>query len=309
MKVIYIGTRNSIILESLITSGHQVIGIVESRSNNPTQLRSILCVIYDNFQRLNHKKVTQLPSVAKMYKIPLFVAFKNKQDQLKKWVSSLNPEIILIHGMTELLKKEIFNIPKYGAINLHQSLLPNYRGPNPDFWVYYYMDLNPGVTVHKIDSGEDSGDILLQESFPLKLGTSLKEYRQKYLEIGSKLMLQVLTALENNRPINPHKQSTEKLVRARRINPIEYHIIIDWQNWPIERIFHFLRGTMTHINTIHLPQFNSHKWDVVSFKKEITEKPYGSIIYDNNKIYLVCKDGLIELKRNFSLIKLIKSLV
>ena len=110
-----------------------------------------------------------LKSFAKKEKIPYYYMNKGSDKNLENWVKCINPDIIVVYSMSQLLKENIFSIPKYGTINLHAGLLPNYRGPFPYFWMYYNTDKKGGVTVHYIDEGEDTGDIIYQEVYDIPL--------------------------------------------------------------------------------------------------------------------------------------------
>lgn len=98
--------------------------------------------------------------------------------EFRKQLLKLNPDIILVGSWGERFEKETFNIPKIASINVHPSLLPKYRGPNPYFWVLKNQEQFTGVTFHLIDNGYDSGAILAQEEikiYPSDTGESLKQ--------------------------------------------------------------------------------------------------------------------------------------
>lgn len=189
---------------------------------------------------------------AKKRNIPYFY-MKYSDDTLSKWVGALHPDLIVVFSMSQLLKESIFSIPKYGTINLHPALLPKYRGPNPDFWQYYNTDLTRGVTVHYIDKGEDTGDILLQKSFVSPLGMTSVEVRDKLIsKIGVNLLL---SAIQNIETLPRIKQpSSSPTPRARNIKSEEHSMIIDWNAWNVERVWHFLRGTQDWLNAISPPK-------------------------------------------------------
>ena len=78
--------------------------------------------------------------------------FYNGLEKLKSWISNLNPDLMIIYKMPFLLPEYIYNLPLFGTINIHPSLLPRYRGPNPWFWIYYNMESYSGITIHKINN-------------------------------------------------------------------------------------------------------------------------------------------------------------
>ena len=117
-------------------------------------------------------------SYIKSYNLPEIEARSVNSPEFRKKLIKLNPDIILVGSWGEKFEKETFNIPKIASINVHPSLLPKYRGPNPYFWVIKNQEQITGVTFHLIDSGYDSGAILAQEEikiYPSDTGQSLKQ--------------------------------------------------------------------------------------------------------------------------------------
>ena len=99
-------------------------------------------------------------------------------NEFRKKLLKLNPDIILIGSWSEIINKDIYNIPKIASINVHPSLLPKYRGPNPYFWTIRNMESTTGVSFHLLTENLDSGAILAQEEikiYPSDTGKTLKE--------------------------------------------------------------------------------------------------------------------------------------
>ncbi|AAM07923.1 formyltransferase family protein [Methanosarcina acetivorans] len=80
-------------------------------------------------------------------------------------IRNLEPDLIVVFSMSHLLKENVFNVPSYGTVNIHYSYLPEYGGPNPLFWQYYDYILDPGVTLHYVDKGEDTGNVIYQRRY------------------------------------------------------------------------------------------------------------------------------------------------
>ncbi len=91
--------------------------------------------------------------------------------------------------MSELLRENIYRIPRCGGINIHPSLLPKYRCPNPYFWILLNEEPESVVTIHYINKGEDTGDILAKEAFVLNDAMTLPELRSLSVNRGMRLML------------------------------------------------------------------------------------------------------------------------
>ncbi len=117
-------------------------------------------------------------SYIKSYKLHEIEANSVNSKEFRKQLIKLNPDIMLVGSWGEKFFKETFNIPKIATINVHPSLLPKYRGPNPYFWVLKNREKTTGVTFHLMDEGLDTGAILAQEEveiLPTDTGKSLKE--------------------------------------------------------------------------------------------------------------------------------------
>ena len=307
MKAIYIGKHNSPILESLLSS-QEVVGIAESVKFHYSSLLSHFAFkLNDFYLMIKGLGNYQLSSIAKNNKIPFFAFTKNDQRDLTKWIKNLSPEVIIVNSMGHLLSKEIVDIPQLTIINYHPSLLPKYPGPNPSFWLYYNMDLNAGGTVHLVDNGEDTGDILFEESFDLSLGEPHEIYIKKSQALGAKLVMKAIDGLEKG-VFTTYKQFNDSnYKRARRVTKIELKKMINWEQWPVKRVFHFLRGLPypTFVLPVNKP-FKIYNWIPLNFQEEITHEIPGRIIKDGNRFLLICKDGFIELKSNNNIIALLK---
>ncbi|UPT77638.1 hypothetical protein MN086_00475 [Sulfurovum sp. XGS-02] len=295
-----------------IVNQSNVIGIIESTPrNNTSKKHRILYKALKLFSSLVKSKAKTLRSYAKLMDIPYYYMNNGSDKNLENWVKEQNPDVILVYSMSQLLKGNIFSIPKYGTINLHPSLLPKYRGPNPWFWSYYNKDSKGGVTVHYIDKGEDTGDIIYQESYNIPLG--MKSPLMHDLAIGKIGVDLLLKSLENvndlPRKAQPEESPTQ---RAGNIKEYEHKNIIDWQNWEIERIWHILRGTELWLNALEQPQgvYKGQRWIIENFQKCQMDSYQVSKVYnENGKYFVACKDGKIFLAVNFNIKNFILNLV
>lgn len=114
----------------------------------------------------------------KSYNLPEIYASGINSDEFKKKLIKLNPDIILVGSWGEKISKKIYDIPSIASINVHPSLLPKYRGPNPYYWTIKNQEQLSGVSFHIIGDDYDTGAILAQEEikiFPSDTGKTLKE--------------------------------------------------------------------------------------------------------------------------------------
>jgi len=301
-RVMIITMGISRILEPILKA-HDVIGIIEAAPRKKKSKN-----IFSYIARKIHLKIKPLLGNLKMYSSRNNISYyymKNGSDQnLQNWVKKLNPDVIIVYSMSQLLKENIFTIPKYGTINLHSALLPSYRGPNPDFWMYYDGLSKGGVTVHYIDKGEDTGDIIYQKQYDFPLGMKSPQMLDLAIgKIGVNLLLKALENIENLPRTKQVKESSTK--RARNIEKNEHKNLVDFINWDIKKIWHLLRGTELWLDALEQPSgfYRGQRWVVKEFKKCYMADSYNiSKIYKENKRYFVaCKDGKIFLSLKFSL--------
>lgn len=311
MKNIIIITQGlSRIVEPLFKQdGIKINGIIECAPRKIAKPSN--SIIISAYHKIYGFEESSLLTFSKKHQIPYFY-MSNSSNELAEWVKSINPDLIVVYVMSQLLKENIFSLPRFGTINLHPSLLPNYRGPNPCFWSYYNMDKIGGVTIHFLDSGEDTGDILLQEEYKIPLGIKSPERFDTLIsKIGIRLLIQ---AIENIESLAPKKQpSVSPTLRARNLKLAEHKTIIDWHNWPIEKIWHILRGTELWLNAIPQPKglYSGTRWNIGEYQKTIIKDNWilGKIHKKRGKYFVACKDGIIHVSTKLNLRALISSLL
>jgi len=303
MNIIVITQGVSPIVFPLIRSNHSIVGIIECSAKKKKRLKGFVWTGIKSIYTTMVNPNFSLRKVAKRHQIP-YIQMKNGSDkQLEHWVSELEPDLIVVYSMSELLKENIYKLPKHGTINLHPSYLPEYRGPFPDFWIYYNMDLQPGVTVHYIDKGEDTGDIIKQRRYHLELGTRSPEMIAESIgKLGVDILLESIQSIEDGsvtRIVQPDQSPTP---RARKIKRAEHKELIDWNSWPVEKVWHVLRGTETWLNALDQPKIIGMRWVIMGFDKHMDSNcTYGQIYKKMNQHFVACKDGRVFIQKKFRL--------
>lgn len=132
-----------------------------------------------------------------------------KDEELKVRLRSIAPDAIVVTAFGQILPKDILEIPKYGCVNVHASLLPKYRGAAPVQWAVLNGDPESGVTTMQMDEGLDTGDILMVKRLPLdpkETGGSLFE---KLAKLGGELIVETLEALAAGTVVRTPQNSAE----------------------------------------------------------------------------------------------------
>jgi len=171
--------------------------------------------------------------------IPILTMRSEHHEALIEQLRSLNPDVILVSCFPYQLPRELYELPAHGSYNLHPSLLPRYRGPEPLFWQYRHGEVDSGITLHKISDALDAGDIVLQELVTLSTGMSGSEAEASMARAGSRLLLQALEQL--NKGMLTGTKQDERLASYYPY-PAEKEFLLD-QEWSARRAWHFICGT------------------------------------------------------------------
>lgn len=149
----------------------------------------------------------------------------------------IEPDVIVVVAYGQIISKEILELPKYGCINVHASLLPQYRGAAPINWAIINGEEVTGVTIMQMDEGLDTGDILAQKSIVININQTLGDIHDKLSELGADKMIEVLNKLPDGIDNIPQEQSL-----AGYAQKIEREIEkIDWTKSAFE-IHNLIRG-------------------------------------------------------------------
>jgi methionyl-tRNA formyltransferase len=108
---------------------------------------------------------------------------------------TISPDVIFVVAFQQLLKPAVIAVPRLGCINVHPSLLPQYRGPAPYYWAQRNRERVTGVTIHYVDEGIDTGDIITQEAFEIETNDNDRSLRKKSAVIGARLILETARRL------------------------------------------------------------------------------------------------------------------
>lgn len=214
MQIVFMGTSDFALpaLRTLDASCHQIV-LVVTQPDKPKG-RGL---------RLSPPTVKNL---ALSLNLPVIQPLKIKDPSLIQQLQALKPEIILVVAYGQFLPKEILDIPKYGCVNLHPSLLPQYRGPSPIPAAILQGEEKTGVTTMFIGEGMDAGPILLQKEIEIKPADTAASLHNKLAVIGANLLLETIDGLENGK-LSAIPQSEELATYTAKLNKENGQI--DWR--------------------------------------------------------------------------------
>lgn len=223
MRVVFMGTPDFAVdtLKTLVESRHELVGVV----TQPDKPKG----------RSGKLQLTPVKETALQYGIPVYQPERARDPEFFQILENLSPDVIVVVAFGQILPKTILQLPKYGCINVHASLLPKLRGAAPIQWSIINGDPESGVTIQQMDEGIDTGDILLVKKYtldPKETGGSLFD---RLASFGGPMVLEVLEQAEAGM-LHPVPQNHEEHTRAKMLSKETGRIDFTQSALQIERL-------------------------------------------------------------------------
>lgn len=242
---------------------------------------------------------SEVKEAALLHDIPVFQPDKIRNNlECLNYLKDLQPDIIIVVAYGQILPKEILDLPKYGCINLHASILPKYRGAAPINWCIINGEKVSGNTTMLMDVGLDTGDILLQSEVKITENMTAGQLHDILMIDGAELMVKTINNMKDNN-ISPIPQDDSKSCYSPMLSKDK--AVIDWSK-PSEEINNFIRG-LNPWPIAHTTMKNeSMKIFKASVVKKESNKAYGTILNVSKEGILVstAKDCLLIQEIQFS---------
>ena len=281
MKVIILGKGEMLtnLIRGCLISGAEIVGVFRYEN-----------LLLNKFQMLLHDFFKPSPELTliKKHKLHDIKIKSANSEEFKKEILKTNADIIFVGTWAEKLKPEIFNMPKIAAINVHPSLLPKYRGPNPYMQTIWRGEKESGVTFHLITEKLDAGGILAQEKVDIYDGDTGKELRSRTTFKARLLCAEIIEMLEQG-PIEPVIQDDNDATYYKDINPEE--MTLNFKTETSEEIIRHIRAFYPFRPTYI--QDDNRFWITNPYKIKITGGTGvpGEIIERNkNVLTIIAKD-------------------
>lgn len=187
---------------------------------NIARVHTVQAVFTQPDKPVGRKMVLTPPDVkvcAEKLEIPVYQPVKLKDSDSYEIIKELNPDVIVVVAYGQILPENILNIPKYGCINVHGSLLPKYRGAAPIQWSVLNGDKVTGVTTMYMEKGLDTGDILETKEYEIGINDTAGEVFDTLAEMGGRLILDTLEKAEKGE-LHPIKQDDSKSSYAKMLD-------------------------------------------------------------------------------------------
>lgn len=257
-------------LQAIVDAGHEVVAVVTQPDRPSGRGRGV--------------HMSPVKELALSLGLPVFQPEKIRDPQAVEQIRSYEPlDAIVVAAFGQIIPQSVLDIPKYGSINVHASLLPKYRGAAPIHYAIMSGEQKTGVTTMLMNAGLDTGDILLMRETDIGPEETTGELETRLADMGAQLLVETLDKLERGE-IQPQPQDHEKATVARSLKREQGQI--DW-NKSAEEIVNLIRafaprpGAYTFLNGTELK----------IYKASVNNQPTGK--YQNGQVIEVARDAII----------------
>lgn len=282
MRIVFMGTPDFAVgsLQALCESGkHEILAVV----TQPDRPKG----------RGNKLLQTPVKEYALEQGLTVYQPQKVKNPEFVELLHELQPELIVVAAFGQFLSKEILELPKYGCINVHASLLPKYRGAAPIQYAIIKGEKESGVTIMQMDIGMDTGAMLDKVVVPIAENTTMGELHDALREQGAALLLQVIDKIAAGTAV-AEPQDNEQATYATLLDRSMEHI--DWSK-TAQEVHNLIRGFNPAPSTFtKLPNGKSLKiWGSKMTGKSSAAAAGTVIETGKHSFFVACGEGVLEI--------------
>jgi len=280
MKLVFMGTPDfaATILEGLIASSHEILAVVTQPDKKKGRGHELSC--------------SPVKELAVRNSLKIYQPVKVKEQQFLDIMNELKPDAIVVAAFGQILPKALLDIPRFGCINVHASLLPKYRGAAPIQYAILDGEKETGITIMHMDEGLDTGDIILQESLTIEPDETGGSLFDKMAKLGASLILKALEQIENGTATRT-KQDNEKASYVKMITKEMGKLDFSYPAVKLERMIRGLNPWPSAYTFIDGKTLKIWSADVEEDDKNINAQP-GEIV-EVRKDAIVVKTGMGKL--------------
>ena len=235
------------------------------------------------------------------------IKVRNNPEFLEE-VKKLNPDLICVVAYGKILPQELLDIPKYGCVNVHGSLLPKYRGAAPIQWAVLNGDKKTGVTTMFMNAGMDTGDMILKEEVEIGEDETTGELWDRLKTIGANLLIKTVKEIENGtatRTKQPEEGTMAPMLSKEMAK-------IDWENKTAQEIKNLVRGLnpimgaytfldgkkikFWKVQTLTENELLEKFQELEEYKYHLNKMQAGTVLFSDDKkgLFIKANDGILQ---------------
>ena len=287
MKIIFMGTPDFAkeSLEAVYNAGHEILTVVTNPDKKQGRGMKLKPSPVKEFALEKDLNIMQPEKV-------------RKNEEFINAIKKINPDVICVVAYGKILPKEILEIPRYGCVNVHGSLLPRYRGAAPIQWAVLNGDKETGITTMYMDEGMDTGDMILKEKVEIGEDETTGELWDRLSKVGGNLLVRTLNEIEKGNA--PRIKQGDEFSLAPMID--KKMAKIDWEKKTAKEIKNLVRGLnpiMGAYTFLEGKKIKFWKVDVINIDEIDAKKEKlnnGTVLVSNPKdgLLIKAKDGVIK---------------
>lgn len=229
LRIVFFGTPEfaAYILRELVRDGENIVGVVttpDKPQGRGMKLRS-----------------SAVKEAAMQLEIPVITPETHRDPEFLQALRAFNADVFVVVAY-KILPREVFEIPRLGAFNIHASLLPKYRGAAPINWAIMNGEKESGITTFLLADKVDTGKMLLSRSLPIGPNETAGELHDRLMVLGAEAALETLSRLADG-TLHPNPQPNEGATPAPKLFPKDCEIDF---GQPAQRVHNFIRGLSPH---------------------------------------------------------------
>ena len=280
MKIIYIGSSSPlslIPLKALIKSKYEISAIAFDDASN---------------SEFNIVTSNSIQSLAFNNSIPL-ISLNNNYLNSTSQIAETNPDVIIVSCYARRLPQSILSLARKGSFNVHPSLLPKFRGPNPLFWQLREGVKEYGITLHHMTNDFDAGDIISQQKVNIDDGLYIDYITDMLASQAANLIIDTLGDIESESLV---ELTQNKKHSSYQSNPEKDDYIV-YTSWTVKRLYNFINA-YKGLDVYFLCDIYGEKYkltDAFSYQEEHHKNMNNkSVVIDEENIMFSCKDGYVQ---------------
>ena len=310
MKIIFMGTPDFAkeSLEAVYNSGNEILAVVTNPDKPKGRGMKMTISPVKEFALEKNLKILQPSKV-------------RKNEEFIEGIKGMQPDLLCVVAYGKILPKELLDIPKYGAINVHGSLLPQYRGSAPIQWAVLNGDKKTGITTMFMDEGMDTGDMILKEETEIGDNETTGELWERLSKIGSKLLVETINKIDcvknkENKTLDEIKEEigAEKQGENYSLAPMlsKEMAKIDWQKKGVE-IKNLVRGLnpimgaycflenkkikLWKVQVLNLEELEQKFSEIKDYMPRMKNVEPGTVLFADKKkgLFVKTTDGVLEI--------------
>ena len=286
MKIVFMGTPDFAkeSLEALYNNGYEILAVVTNPDRPKGRGMKMVASPVKEFALEKGLKIYQPEKV-------------RKNEEFINEIKSLKPDVICVVAYGKILPQEILDIPEKGSINVHGSLLPQYRGAAPIQWAVLNGDKITGVTTMYMGAGMDTGDMILKQEVEIGEDETTGELWDRLSKIGSELLVETLKQIEAGTA--PRIPQGDDFTMAPMLD--KEMAKIDWESKSAKQIKNLVRGlnpimgAYTFLNGKKIKFWKVDVADDITIESDMPQKN-GTVVKSDSKdgIYIKTKEGILK---------------